>query len=182
MRSTLDMQTGLLQVPVTNRDHLLGPPDALVTLLQYGDFECPYCGAAHPTLQELIRLRGDVMRFAFRHFPLTNMHPHAEFAAEAGEAAGAQGQFWAMHDWLYEHQQDLQPVAVAAAAERLGLDTAAFAEDLASRRYLPRIREDFVGGLRSGVNGTPTFFVNGVRDDGGYSLDELLAAVDAATG
>lgn len=182
MRSTIDMQTGLLQVPVTNRDHIRGPVDALVTLVEYGDFECPYCGAAHPTLQELVRLRGDVMRLVFRHFPLTNMHPHAEFAAEAAEAAGAQDQFWPMHDWVFEHQRDLQPVAVAAAAEQMGLDTAAFAEDLASRTYLPRIREDFVGGLRSGVNGTPTFFVNGVRNDGGYSLDELLDVVDSAIG
>lgn len=178
MKSSLDIQTGRLRVPVSERDHTLGPAGAPVTLVEYADFECPYSAAARPVVQELLCLRGDTVRFAYRHFPLTNLYANAEFAAEAAEAAAVQGCFWRMHDWLFEHRDQLQPVAVTAAAERLGLDTTKFAQAVAARTYMERVREDFLGGLRSGVNGTPTFFVNGDRYDGAYLLDELLDAVD----
>jgi protein-disulfide isomerase len=116
----------------------------------------------------------------FRHFPITTLHPLAETAAEAAEAAGAQGKFWPMHDWIYEHQDTLALDDLLAAATRLGLDAEAFAADVAGHRHERKIREDFMSGVRSGVNGTPTFFVNGVRHDGGYDLDSLLDAIGAA--
>jgi protein-disulfide isomerase len=178
MMSSLDIQTGRLRIPVSARDHILGPADARVTLVEYADFECPYSATARPVIQELQRLRGDTLRFVYRHFPLINLHSNAELAAEAAEVAGAHGCFWLVHDWLFEHQNQLQPVCVTAAAEWLGLDTAAFAQAVAARTYMERVREDFLGGLRSGVNGTPSFFINGDRHDGGYLLDELIEAVD----
>lgn len=182
MMSSLDIQTGRLRIPVSARDHILGPAGAPVTLVEYADFECPYSAAARPVIQELLRLRGDRLRFVYRHFPLTNLHPNAEFAAEAAEVAATRGCFWLLHDWLFEHQDRLQPVCVTAVAERLGLDTTAFAQAVAARTYMQRVREDFLGGLRSGVNGTPSFFVNADRHDGGYLLDELIEAVDRAAG
>jgi protein-disulfide isomerase len=181
MQSSLDIRPGRLRVPVSARDHTLGPADARVTLVEYADFQCPYAGLAYRAIQQLLRLRGDV-RFVFRHFPLVNLYPSGEFAAEAAEVAGAQGRFWLMHDWLFTHQDQVRPVWVTAAAERLGLDTAAFTRAVAARTYLERVRNDFLGGLRSGVNGTPTFFINDVRHEGGYDLDELLEAVDNAGG
>ena len=125
MQSSLDIRPGRLRVPVSARDHTLGPTDARVTLVEYADFQCPYAGLAYRAIQQLLRLRGDV-RFVFRHFPLVNLYPSGEFAAEAAEVAGAQGRFWLMHDWLFTHQDQVRPVWVTAAAERLGLDTAAF--------------------------------------------------------
>jgi protein-disulfide isomerase len=120
------------------------------------------------------------VRFVFRHFPITTIHPLAEPAAEAAEAAGAQGKFWPMHDWIYEHQDAIAPPELVAAAGRLGLDVEAFAADVTAHRHEKKIREDFLSGVRSGVNGTPTFFVNGVRHDGGYDLESLLDALGAA--
>jgi len=180
MRSSLDIRPGRLRVPVNARDHTLGPADAPVTLVEYADFQCPYAGLAYPVIQRALRLRRGVVRFVYRHFPLVNLYPDGEFAAEAAEVAGAQGRFWSMHDWLFTHQDRARPVWVTAAAHRLGLDTAAFTRAVAARTYLQRVRDDFLGGLRSGVNGTPTFFVNGVRHEGGHDLDDLLEAVDAA--
>jgi protein-disulfide isomerase len=167
-------------LPVGRRDHVRGPEDAAVTLVEYGDYQCPYCGAAHPAVKELLELEPDTVRFVFRHFPITTLHPLAETAAEAAEAAGAQGRFWPMHDWIYEHQDRLALDDLLAAATRLGLDAEAFAVDVAGHRHERKIREDFMSGVRSGVNGTPTFFVNGVRHDGGYDLDSLLDAIGAA--
>lgn len=169
-----------LVVPVTGRDHIRGPAHAPVTLVEYGDFECPHCGAAYPIVEELRRLVGEELRFVYRHFPLTNSHPHAERAAEAAEAAGAQGRFWAMHDMLFEHQHALDDPSLLAYAEALKLDTARFVLELAAQTHAPRVREDFMGGVRSGVNGTPTFFVNEVRHDGPHDLASLLRAVTAA--
>lgn len=182
VRTSLEIHTGQLQVPVTEADHVLGTPGAPVTMVEYGDYECPYCAAAHPVVVDVLRLRMPVMLFAYRHFPLSNVHPHAEFAAEAAEAAGAQGRYWAMHDWLFEHQTQLEPAYVTAATERMGLDVAAFAQVLSARAYFPKVQQDFMTGLRSGVNGTPTFFINGVRHDGAASLADLLGAVDAELG
>jgi protein-disulfide isomerase len=131
-------------------------------------------------VQELLRLRPTTVRFAYRHFPLTNIHPYTEVAAEAAEAAGRRRRFWQMHDWLFDHQDQFDPIHLAAGLEEVGLPVDEIIAELNDHMYLDRIRRDFVGGARSGVNGTPTFFVNGVRHDGGYSLPELLAAVDAA--
>lgn len=158
-------------------DHFQGPPDAAVTLLEYGDYECPYCGEAHPVVKQLQRAVGDNMRFVFRNFPLTSVHPLAEEAAEAAEAAGAQGKFWEMHDRLYEHQNELAPPQLIAYARRLSLDTGKFEDELSRHVYMPRVREDFMGGVRGGVNGTPTFFINGVRHDESYDFKTLLEAV-----
>jgi len=171
-----------MTVPVSaDRDHIQGPDGAPVTLVEYGDYECPYCGAAYPVLKEAQAQMGDGLRFVFRNFPITTSHPHAEKAAEAAEAASVQGHFWEMHDHLYEHQQQLTGEHLHAHAQVLGLDLERFDQDLADNVYAPRVREDFMSGVRSGVNGTPTFFINGVRYDGSPDLDSLLAAVRSAT-
>jgi protein-disulfide isomerase len=172
--------TGRLAAPVTGEDHIRGPATAPVTLVEYGDYQCPYCGMAHPIVQELLRERPNVVRFAFRHFPLTNVHPFAEVAAETAEAAGARQRFWQMHDWLFEHQDQFDPVHLAAGVEEVGLPVDEVIQEVNDHIYLDRIRRDFVSGARSGVNGTPTFFINGLRHDGGYSLPELLVVVDQA--
>ena len=174
---------GVLALPVSpTRDHIRGPVNAPVTLVEYGDYECPYCGAAHVVVNELLARSGDDLRFVFRNFPLTNIHPHAELAAEAAEAAGAQGKFWEMHDILYENQQRLEVPHLMAYAEELELDTDRFATELAQHVYAQRVIEDFVSGARSGVHGTPAFYINGVRHDGSWDLPHLLAAVERAAG
>ena len=166
--------------PVGERDHVIGPANAPVTLVEYGDYECPYCGAAHPIVKEVRRRMGNAMRFAFRHFPLTRVHPHAERAAEAAEAAGAQGKskFWQMHDMLYEHQDALDDEYLEIYAATIGLDVERFTRELLSGVHAPRVREDFLSGVRSGVNGTPTFFINGRRHEGSYDLETLLLAIN----
>jgi protein-disulfide isomerase len=170
-----------LSLPVGPRDHIRGPKDAPVTIVEYGDYQCPYCGEAHPIVKSLLDLEPNAIRFVFRNFPITSIHPQAETAAEAAEAAGAQGKFWEMHDWIYEHQRKMAPDDLAAAAAKLGLDADRFAAEMSSHAHEKRIREDFMSGVRSGVNGTPTFFINGARHDGGYQLEELLAAIEAAS-
>jgi protein-disulfide isomerase len=171
----------VLAVAVDNdRDHIQGPADAAVTLVEYGDYECPYCGAAYPIVKELQARMGDRLRFVFRNFPITTSHPHAEQAAEAAEAASAQGRFWEMHDLLYENQRRLRDQDLHSYAEQLGLDVEQFDKDLAGHVHAPRVREDFMSGVRSGVNGTPSFYVNGVRHDDSYDLETLLAALERA--
>ena len=168
-----------LVLPVSpERDHIRGPVDAPIVLLEYGDYECPFCGAAHPVVQELRRLMGNQMSVVYRHFPLTNVHPHAEPAAEAAEAAGAQGRFWAMHDMLFEHQDALEAEDLLAYAQAIGLDVPRFVRELADGTHRPRVREDFLSGVRSGVNGTPTFYVNGVRHEGPADLQSLLWSIE----
>jgi protein-disulfide isomerase len=170
-----------LSLPVSpERDHILGPRDAPVTLLEYGDYQCPYCGMAHPIVKELLRQKESEVRFVFRHFPLANIHPHAELAAEAAEAAGAQRKFWAMHDTLYEHQERLDPAALLVYAQALGLDLDRFGADLQTHAHARKVAEDFMSGVRSGVNGTPSFFINGHRHTGPWDFPHLLAAVEAA--
>jgi protein-disulfide isomerase len=170
----------VLATPVTEeRDHIQGPPDAPVTLLEYGDYECPYCGAAYPIIKDVQARMGDRLRFVFRNFPITTSHPHAEQAAEAAEAAGAQGRFWEMHDVLYENQKRLGDDDLRAYAQRIGLDLERFDKELAEHVHAPRVREDFMSGVRSGVNGTPTFFINGARYDDAYDVETLLAALGA---
>jgi Na+:H+ antiporter, NhaA family len=169
-----------LTVPIdTGRDHLVGPDDAPVTLLEYGDYECPDCGRAYPLLDELRRTCGDNLRFAFRHFPLFTVHRHASIAAQAAEAAAAQGKFWAMHDLLYLNQDRLELPDFTHYAVKIGLEVYRFDHALAAGTYLRRVQADFAGGTASGVRGTPTLFLNGVRYDGPVSLDALSAAIDA---
>ncbi|HZZ93760.1 MAG TPA: DsbA family protein [Usitatibacter sp.] len=167
-----------LRMPVTDRDHLLGSPDeAAIVLLEYGDYECPYCGMAQATVHGLIEALGEQMCLAFRHFPLTQVHPHALHAAEAAEAAAAQGAFWPMHELLYQRQQQLDDTSLVEYAGELGLDVDRFADELASGVHEARVREDFLSGARSGVNGTPSFFINGERYLGSYDLESMLAAL-----
>jgi protein-disulfide isomerase len=169
-----------LTLPVGDRDHREGPAPAPVTLVEYGDYECPHCGAAYPIVKEVQRRMGDRLQFVFRNFPLTQIHPHAQTAAEAAEAAGAQGRFWTMHDWIFEHQKQFANDQFDQAAATLGLDIERFRREMQAGTYQPRVREDFLSGVRSGVNGTPTFFINGRRHTGSFALEPLLAAVELA--
>jgi protein-disulfide isomerase len=170
-----------LTLPDVKRDHIQGDAKAPLILLEYGDFECPYCGEAYPVVKAVQKKLGHRLCFAFRNFPLTNLHPHAEHAAEAAEAAGAQGRYWEMHDLLYENQSALDDESIARYASALGLDASRLISEVQSGTYAPRVREDFKGGVRGGVNGTPTFFINGERYDGPSYLEELLAALMAQT-
>jgi protein-disulfide isomerase len=154
--------------------------DAPVTLVEYGDFQCPYCGRAYPIVKEVQSRLGDRLRFVFRNFPITTSHPNAEHAAEAAEAAGAQGRFWEMHDHLFENQKRLRDKDLHRYAEELGLDVTRFDQEMADHVYADRVHEDFMGGVRSGVNGTPTFYINGARHDGSYQVDDLVAALEAS--
>ena len=166
--------------PVGDRDHAQGPASAPVTLVEYGDYECPYCGRAYPIVKAIQQTLGERLRFVFRNFPLSEMHPNAANAAEAAEGAAEQGKFWEMHDTLYEHQDALRPQDLAAHAARLGLDSKRIAAELESHKHGARVREDFLSGVRSGVNGTPTFFINGSRFEGSWDLPHLLAALEGA--
>ena len=176
------MSESHLVVPVGADDHLAGSSGAPVMLVEYGDYECPYCGAAYPIVKRLQRELGDRLTLVFRNFPLTEAHPHAERAAESAEAAGAQGKFWEMHDQLFENQQALAPKNLVDYARQLGLDDARVERELTDGTWRPRVRGDFRGGVRSGVNGTPTFFINGERFDGDWTNErEFVAALrDAA--
>jgi Na+/H+ antiporter NhaA len=162
------------------RDHIRGAPDAPVTLVEYGDFECPYCGKAEPAIRELLADWGDDLRYVFRHLPLSDVHPWAQIAAEAAEAAGAQGSFWEMHDLLLDHQGELTPGHLRHYAQELGLDVERFGDELRRRVYAARVSEDVASADASGVSGTPSFFVNGLRHNGVYDVDTLSAAVRAA--
>jgi len=172
-----------LRVPVTSHDHIRGAQDALVTLVEYGDYECPYCGAAQPIVERVqARFRRE-LRLVFRHFPLTEVHPHSGPAAETAEFAGAHGQFWSMHDALFANQRRLSVPLMIALASSLNLSTVELRDALAAGLYAEKVRADFIGGVRSGVNGTPTFFINGVRFDSpngafglGDAIDRLLLA------
>jgi protein-disulfide isomerase len=166
---------------VTEVDHVLGPADARVTLIEYGDFECPYCGAAYPVLKRVKQRLGDRLRFVFRHFPLADLHLHAEHAAEAAEsvssAVGPEA-FWKMHDLLFEHQRRLDDRMLVRYAEQAGADPAVVAVDLAEGRYRELVRQSFRSGARSGVNGTPTLFIDGIRYDGPRDEESLVATLE----
>jgi protein-disulfide isomerase len=169
-----------LAMPVDpERDHLRGPSEAPVTVVEYGDFECPYCGRAEPIVRELLADFGDV-RYVWRHLPLSDVHPHAQLAAEASEAAADQGAFWEMHDLLLDHQEDLRPQDLVTYAERLGLDLERFRDDLDRHRWASRVEEDVDAADMSGVTGTPTFFINERKHDGAYDIQTLSAAVRGA--
>jgi protein-disulfide isomerase len=165
-----------LKTAVGPDDHTQGPLDAPIVLLEYGDYECPYCGEAYPELKAVQKAMGDSLCFAFRNFPLGNAHPHAERAAEFAEAAATIGRFWEMHDLLYEHQDALDDQSLARYAMRVGCDEALI-ESALRGDYATHIRRDFTGGVRSGVNGTPCPFINGERYDGPRDAGSLIALI-----
>ena len=170
-----------LAVPVSERDHSQGPATAAVTLVQYGDYECPYTRRSTWAVQAIQQQLGEQLRFIYRNFPLTEIHPHALHAALAAEAAAAQGKFWEMHDYIFHHQHALEDADLAGFAEAVGLDLQQYTRDMAERRALARIEEDMRGGERSGVQGTPTFFINGVMYRGSWEQDALLPALQEAS-
>lgn len=167
-----------LKLPVSERDHAEGAADAPITLVEYGDYECPHCGRAYPIVKEVQRVFGKRLRFVFRNFPLGEMHPHAEHAAEAAEIAGGMGKFWPMHDILFERQGSLGDSSLGEYAGKLGLDAKVFHQKLAAHEAEARVKEDFLSGVKSGVNGTPTFFINGLRYDEPWDLETLSAALE----
>jgi protein-disulfide isomerase len=169
-----------LRVPVDETDHAQGPADAPVTLVEYGDYECPHCGAAYPVVQQLQRRFGDDLRFVFRNFPLGELHPNAVSAAMAAEFGAAHDRFWEFHDALFENQEQLGPALYAAIANEAGLDAARLRAALEAAEYLEAVRADFNGGVRSGVNGTPTFFMNGARYESVPDVESMAEALDRA--
>jgi protein-disulfide isomerase len=170
-----------LMTAVSERDPSQGPATAAMTLLQYGDYECPYTRQSTTIVRAIQQQLGDQLRFVFRNFPLTEIHPHALHAAIAAEAAASQGKFWQMHDYIFHHQHTLADADLEQFAEAVGLDMQQYAADMAEQRALARIEEDVEGGERSGVQGTPTFFINGVLYRGSWDQDALLAALQAAS-
>jgi protein-disulfide isomerase len=175
-----DLGATLIPPVSESRDHIRGDSGALVTLTEYGDYECPHCAAAQPVVESIIEFFGPNLRMAFRHFPLSQMHPHAARAAEAAEIAGAQERFWEMHDILFQNQTALEDEDLGEYAAAIGLDLKSFVRELASGVRMARVRDDFTSGIRSGVNGTPTFFINGVRHDGLPDFASLQAAIAAS--
>ena len=172
----------VLSPPVGDRDHTQGPADAPVTLVEYGDYECPHCGRAYPIVRAVQNHFGRRLRFVFRNFPISEAHPHALFAAAAAEAAGDQGKFWEMHDLLFEHQDRLGALDLVGYASQLGIQADGFLEVIRSRDMADRVRSDFMSGVRSGVNGTPTFFLNGRRYEGPWDYQDLVDAIEGAMG
>ena len=169
-----------LTVPVSPRDHALGPENAPIPLVEYGDYECPDCLNAFPIVQDLIARLGRKLRFVFRHYPQNNIHPRASEAAMAAEAAGAQGKYWEMHDQLFRHQKELADLDLTHLALRLGLELYRFEADRDREIYRKRIADDIASGAASGVRGTPTFFINNQRYRGKAELEPMLAALDMA--
>lgn len=170
-----------LSIPVSSADHSQGPERAELTLTEYGDYECPYCGRAYPIVKRVQKHFGERLRFVFRNFPLGQLHPHAEAAAETAEFAGAHGKFWEMHDLLFENQERLGGPLFQELAGKLELSGTELRQALEEGKFRSRVRGDFTGGVRSGVNGTPTFFINGQRHNGPFDFDFLVAAMVAAT-
>jgi protein-disulfide isomerase len=164
-------ERALLSIPVGPHDHSRGPLDAKLTVVEYGDYQCPYCGQAYPIVEQLLSKFADSMRLVFRNLPLADVHPHAEAAAEMAEAVGLQGKFWEMHDTLFEHQRDLTDAALRRYAADVGADVEQVERDIDGGGPRQRVDADFESAVRSGANGTPTFFVNGVRYDGSWQLE-----------
>jgi len=169
-----------LAVPVSAKDHIEGSADAPVTLVEYGDFQCPSCGQAAPLVKKLQKHFGDNLRFVFRNFPL-EMHPWAEHAAEAAEFAGAHNKFWEMHDALFKHQSNLADTALVKMVKELGLPADELGKALADGQYAAKVKADFDGGVKSGVTGTPMFYLNGQRYDDAYDYDTIAAAIELLT-
>ena len=159
------------------KDHVLGRPDAPVTLVEYLDYECPHCARAHQVVSQVLGQVGELVRFVPRHFPLSQIHPRALLAAQAAEAAGAQGEFWSMHGTLFENQDALEPEALFVYADALGLNVRQFTDELRNAVHLPKVQEDFRSGARSGVNGTPTFYVNGLRLERRWDVTSLVDVI-----
>jgi formate-nitrite transporter family protein len=178
--SEVGAERGTLTPPVGERDHVTGSATAPVTLVEYGDFECPSCRKAWPMVKEVQRRLGKDLRFVFRNFPLTKLHPNAERAAEAAEAAAAQGAFWQMYDRLFERQFALEDDHLIEYATELGLDADRLRAALEGGTYRARVKDDVLSGLKSGVNGTPTFFINGERYDGAHGTEPLFEALQGA--
>jgi protein-disulfide isomerase len=170
-----------LREPVGPTDHIRGDLRAPVTLVEYGDYQCPHCAMAHPVVTGIRRQLGPNLCFVFRHFPLTEVHPLAEPAAESAEFAGDHGRFWEMHDGLFENQVRLGLPLLLALATALQLPSAILQEVLAMEKYRPRIQADFLSGVRSGVNGTPSFFINGQRHNGSYAYEDLMSSIQDVT-
>jgi protein-disulfide isomerase len=169
-----------LTPPVSERDHVLGPADARVTLVEYGDYECPHCGALHPVIESARKAFGGNLRFVFRHFPLRASHPHALAAAKAAEAAGEQGRFWEMHHRLYQRQTHLEDGDLVEHARSIGLDVARFEREQVAREHEVRIREDLVSAAQSGAAGTPSLFINGELYQGSLDRGDVFAALAQA--
>ena len=165
------------QTPITDDDWSYGSPDAAVTMLEYGDFECPYCAMARPVLESIVAEYPDTIRLIYRHFPITTIHPHAFLAAEAAEAAGAQGTFWKLHDMLFTHQQQLEYQDLLRYAQAIGLDVARFDQELQAHSYRDAVKLDFRRGVQDGVNGTPTIFINRRRYDGPRDRISMLTVI-----
>jgi protein-disulfide isomerase len=166
-----------LKTPINKSDHIRGPMTAAITLVEYGDYQCPHCGMAHPIVNQVQDYFRDSLRFVFRHFPLTEVHPIAGIAAESAEYAGAAGLFWDMHDALFENQSILSISTIFMIADQLRLPQVLLRNALDMGQYKSKVRSDFMGGVRSGVNGTPAFFINGVRHDGSYDFASLISAI-----
>lgn len=175
-----NLEHKMLTLPVSERDHSQGMDNASITLVEYGDYECPYCGQAYPIIKNIQKILGSQLRFVFRNFPISQIHPHALSAAEAAEAADSQHKFWIMHDYLYEHQDRLDDDDLVQYASTLGLDLDRFSKEVAEHTHAARVREDFMSGIRSGVNGTPTFYINDIRYDDSWDEDTLLASLKQA--
>jgi protein-disulfide isomerase len=175
-----ELELSRLLLPIQPDDHVQGSPDARYTLVEYGDYECPACGQLFATLRELHGEIGDELRLAFRHYPRSGVHPHAQQAAEAAEAAGAQNRFWEMHELLFQNQTALKTKHLERYAEQLQLDRKRFREDLKTRAFEQRVREDFRRGVTNGVYGTPGLFINGVRYSGELDRDSLLSNLKQA--
>ncbi|MEM9815689.1 MAG: DsbA family protein [Cyanobacteria bacterium P01_D01_bin.6] len=176
-----------LAMPVSDRDHIRGSKTATMTVVKYGDYQCPRCQQAHGAMQSFCDRLAVIepklhasLRFVFRHFPVVPLHPFAQYAAEVAEAAGAQGQFWAMHDYLFKHPLEQGNGALFAFANRLNLDVHRFEQEVAEHTYLSRIQQDIASGIQSDVNGTPTFFINGQRHGGDNSPQGLWTAIQCA--
>lgn len=168
----------MLSQSVSERDHIQGAKSAAVTLLMYGAYECPHCVEGNKIVKEIQQRMGDQLRFVFRHFPRTNVHPHAEAAAEVAEAAGEQGKFWEMHDKLFENYNRLDGDHLVGYAEELGLDMQQFDRAITGRNYVGKVRGDLQSGMESGVKGTPTYFINGIKHNASGEFDVLLAAIE----
>ncbi|AIF83220.1 protein-disulfide isomerase [Candidatus Nitrososphaera evergladensis SR1] len=178
MSSKIDeAEIARLNQPVNERDHAQGQESAPVILVEYGDYECPYCGQAYPIVKSVQKNFGDKLRFIFRNFPITQAHPHAQHAAEAAEAAGVQGKFWEMHDYLYERQRELDENHLRQYASAVGLDIARFDDEMAKHIHAGRVHNDFMSGIRSGVNGTPTFYINDIRHDDSWNEETLVETI-----
>jgi len=169
-----------LMLAVGERDHVRGAESAGVTVVEYGDFECPQCTQAFPIVQSIGEAFGDRLRFVYRHFPLTNVHAHAQHAAEASEWAATKSAFWQMHDRLYTNAGKLTDADILALAQRLGFDSASLHQAWAAHAFIPRVKQDFLGGIRSGVTGTPTFFINGTRHEEAWDFATLSRAIERA--